>query len=625
MSTGTELYWLPKPPDWGASIRAALQPDAGPALFKELAGHQLDFIRTAQLDSAVRRRFPTGASELAPFGVLKLALLTSSTSVHLEPALRMAALRRGFGLEVYACGYGQYQQELMDPASPLHAFAPDIVLFALDARHVAGMDADAALWLPQLWRAARESFGCHVIQQTALPVYPTLLGSNEHRLAASRHTRIEAFNGALPALADEAGVDLLDLGDAVRRHGLGAWHDPVLWYKAKQEVHPTAAPLYGDMALRLIAARRGRSAKCLVMDLDNTIWGGVIGDDGLHGIVLGQGNVQGEAFAEFQRYAQDLARRGVILAVCSKNDEANALAPFAEHPEMVLKRTDIAAFAANWADKASNIRQLSKDLAIGLDAMVFVDDNPFERDLVRRELPMVAVPELPDDAAYYPACVSDAGYFDLTVITQEDRNRTALYQANAERAALQTSATDLQGYLKSLDMELEARAFDAANFQRILQLINKTNQFNLTTRRYQADELAALASDPQALSLQVRLKDRFGDNGVIAVIVAKPDEALAPGSYLIDTWLMSCRVLGRQVEQACLNVLADEAASRGARALIGTFRPSDRNQMVADHYGRLGFQPIGAAVEGERHWRLELDGFQPHPTHIALHKDIQLA
>jgi FkbH-like protein len=351
------------------------------------------------------------------------------------------------------------------------------------------------------------------------------------------------------------------------------------------------------------------------VDLDNTLWGGVIGDDGLDGIVLGQGSALGEAFVAFQEYLHQLSRRGVILAVCSKNDEANALSPFENHPEMVLKRSHFAAFVANWADKATNLRNIAQRLNIGLDSLVFVDDNPFERNLVRTELPVVAVPELPEDPAHYARCLADAGYFESARITAEDLARTEQYRANIERESLRSSVTDLSTYLESLKMEMQATPFDEIGLGRITQLINKTNQFNLTTRRYSEQEVAAIMSEPNTITLQVRLTDKLGDNGMISVVIAKPTEQ--EDELTIDTWLMSCRVLGRQVEHAVLNILADAAMRSGYRYLKGEFKPTAKNTLVKDHYEKLGFEPAGTGEAGQTSWRLSLKKFSPFPTFIA--------
>jgi FkbH-like protein len=592
-----------------------------------LANHQLDFIRTNQLDEILQRalngRIP---ADLAAKPV-QLAILSSSTTAHLHAAIRVAGLRRNLHVTIYEVNYGQYWQELTDPESGLYHFAPTTVLFTLDAHHLAagltaGMsahDADAAFdeaqaRIQECWRIAQEAFRCPVIHQTPLPVHPFLLGSNEHRLPGSKAAFIARLNAALRPMADAAGVDLLAVDDHALRDGIAAWHDPVLWYRAKQEISPSIAPLYGDLAMRIVAAKLGRSYKALVLDLDNTLWGGVIGDDGLDGIVLGQGSALGEAFIGFQSYARELSRRGVILAVCSKNDIANATEPFDKHPEMLLRQADIASFVANWSDKAANIRAIATHLNIGLDSLVFVDDNPFERSLVRQELPMVAVPEVGDDPATYAQTIADAGYFEGVAVTQEDRERTGQYQGNQLRDALKASATDLPSYLRSLDMELIWRRFDKIGLSRTTQLINKTNQFNLTTRRYSEDDVVSVMQDTRSFGLQLRLLDRFGDNGIIAIVIGKLQ---ADDDLVIDTWLMSCRVLGRQVEPTTLNLIASQAQHLGARRLIGEYLPTKKNGMVRDHYARLGFEMVETSEAGSRAV-LDLASYVPAETFITV-------
>ncbi len=414
-------------------------------------------------------------------------------------------------------------------------------------------------------------------------------------------------------MADAANVELLALDDRVARDGLAAWHNPTFWHHAKQEVTPAAAPMYGDLVGRLLAAGQGRSAKCLVLDLDNTLWGGVVGDDGLEGIVIGQGSASGEAYLAFQEYCRELARRGVILAVCSKNDEANALEPFERHPEMALKRADIACFVANWSDKAANLRQVAAELNIGLDSLVFVDDNPFERNLIRRELPMVAVPEVSEDPVSFIAAIADAGYFEALSVTEEDRERTAQYHGNRARDALRASITDMDSYLRGLEMQLVWRPFDRIGLARTVQLINKSNQFNLTTRRYTDQEVLAVMDDPAAFGLQLRLIDRFGDNGVIAIVIGRLRD---DRDLLIDTWLMSCRVLGRQVEPTTLNLIADQARRLGARRLVGDYIPTKKNGMVKDHYTKLGFAATDKTPDGGNRAVLDLAGFVPAATFI---------
>ena len=621
----TTLFWLPEIENWRPRLRA-LAHHANPwEEARALANARLDFIRTNALDETVRKAL--GAS-VPDFGTkpVRLAILGSSTLAHLHAPIRVAGLRRGIHVSTYENDYGQYQQELTDPASELHAFRPNIVLLAFDAHHLAaglsaGMaraDVDGALQdvtdrIIACWQEALKAFRCPIIQQTALPVHLSLLGNNEQRLPGSPAAFITRLNVELRKLADTHKVDLLAIDERAARDGLRAWHDPALWHRAKQEISPAAGPMYGDLVGRMIAALQGRSAKCLVLDLDNTVWGGVVGDDGLEGLVIGQGSALGEAFVAFQGYARELTQRGVILAVCSKNDEANALEPFIKHPEMVLRRGDIASFFANWSDKANNIRLVAQDLNIGLDSLVFIDDNPFERSLVRRDLPMVSVPEVGDDPTFYARTLSDAGYFESVMVTDEDRVRTVQYQGNRQREALKASVTDLGSYLRSLKMQLIWRRFDRVSFQRIVQLINKTNQFNLTTERYTDADVLAVMRDERAFGLQLRLTDRFGDNGIIAVVIGKMQDA---DDLMIDTWLMSCRVLGRQVEPTTLNLVVSRAKALGARRLTGVYKPTKKNAMVKDHYSRLGFTTTRSDADGGNLNVLNLDSFVPVETFI---------
>jgi FkbH-like protein len=622
----TDLHWLPTIADWRPRLKAlAADPATAWDSAVQLANARLNFVLTNALDETIRRILPDGPSGIATKRV-RLAVLGSATLTHLLPAIRVAGLRRGIWIDTYENDYGQYLQELSDPDSPLHEFKPTAILLALDAYHLtagvtAGLDQDAADTaltdikdrIRETWKLAREAFRCPILQQTALPVHLTVLGNNEHRLPGSRASFLIRLNQAIRAMAEDDGIDILSVEERSARDGIGKWHDVGLWHRSKQEVSPTAGPLYGDLVGRWLAAKQGRSFKCLVLDLDNTVWGGVIGDDGLEGIALGQGSPLGEAYTAFQEYVRELSRRGIILAVCSKNDEANAVEPFEKHPEMVLKRGDIASFVANWSNKADNIRAIAQELNIGLDSLVFIDDNPFERNLVRQELPMVAVPEVSDDPTGYPVALSDAGYFEGLAVTDEDRERTSQYQGNKARDALKAAVTDLPSYLRGLEMQLVWKRFDKIGLQRIVQLINKSNQFNLTTRRYTEDDVIAVMADPDAFGLQLRLTDRFGDNGIIAIIIGR---LLDNKDLSIDTWLMSCRVLGRQVEPTTLNLIAQEAAKLGAKRLVGDYIPTKKNAMVKDHYVRLGFTRIESDPAGGNRNILDLASFSPAETFI---------
>jgi FkbH-like protein len=613
------LYWLPAPPeDWRARLSAATgetDPERSWATLVALAKSKLDFVQTSRVDTALQKLFGENPPSHLTTRPVRIAVLGSSTTSHLLPSIRVAALRRGIWVKTFEADYGQYHQELEAPSAELRAFAPDLILLALDAHHltrsvpgladIADADNEAARLATRLhmfWHAAKDRLGCRVLQQTVLPVFPPLFGNNEHRMPGSRHRFITRLNAEIRQCAESAGVDLIAVDDGATRYGIDAWHNPMLWHRAKQEVSPAMTPIYGEYVARVLAARQGLSAKCLVFDLDNTLWGGVVGDDGVEGIVIGNGSAEGEAFLAVQHYGLAQARRGVILAVCSKNDEANAFEPFDRHPDMAMKRNDVACFVANWDDKATNIGEIARRLNIGVDSLVFVDDNPFERNLVRAKLPMVAVPEVPEDPALVPQCLADAGYFEGVTLTSDDVRRNEQYVQNVRREAAADSARDIDTYLRSLDMVLEWGRFDATNLPRVVQLINKTNQFNLTTRRYTEDEIRALMVDPNAVGLHFRLKDQFGDNGLIAVVIGK----MQGDSLAIDTWLMSCRVLKRRVEETTLAILAAEAKRLGALFLIGEYRPTPKNGMVRDHYRSLGFDLDGIATTGAMEWRLDL-------------------
>lgn len=621
LSAALELAWLPYFPGWDerlVKIATAADSEAWHELVA-LANARIDYATTLRLDRTLRRRFSSvpGALTTRP---LRLAILGSSTVEHLFPGIRTAALRRGLWVEIQTVEYGQYQQALLASSSSLHAFRPDVVLFIFDAPHLLGggaVNLEAVCGrVRELWQQARAAFGCQVIQQTLLPTALALLGSNEHRLTTSALHLTKRFNEWLRTQSDVDGVDLLALDDRAAVDGLLSWHDPVMWLRAKQEVTPLAAPFYGELLARMLAAQQGRSFKCLVLDLDNTLWGGVIGDDGIEGIKLGQGSAVGEAHLAVQRYAMELSRRGIILAVCSKNDEEIALSAFEHHPEMLLRRSDIACFIANWEDKATNLRRIASSLNLGLDSLVLLDDSPFERSLVRGALPMVAVPELPEDPALYPRRLADAGYFETVSITDDDLLRSRQYQAGVERETMRTSAADLQSYLAGLQMELFWGNFNRIALQRIVQLINKTNQFNLTTRRYTAAEVQALMSDPLVFTLQLRLVDCYGDNGIISVIIGR----LVGDVVELDTWLMSCRVLGRDVEKAALNIVVEQARQLGGKFLRGIYRPTEKNEIVRGHYAALGFHPDQTSTTDEYCWTLPLDGCVQHDICIKIQK-----
>jgi FkbH-like protein len=550
----------------------------------------------------------------------KIGLLGTMTTEQLADLLDLHLYAGGVGAEFYRADYGTIHQEIFDPNSGLKQFQPDIILILTswrdlqhapeltDSRDVVSekVGRELASWT-SLWKVAQERFACQIIQSNFAPPPWRTLGNLESRHPAGLYRYISLVNRAL---ADHAPhqVTLLDVEALSAAHGRWDWSDDRFFHQAKLPCSPEHLVDYAHSVAALIVAQLGLGRKCLVLDLDNTLWGGVIGDDGLGGIRIGQGNPEAEAFAAFQLYVKRLRERGVILAVCSKNDEHTAREVFEKHSEMILRLEDISCFVANWDDKAANLARIAERLNIGLNSLVFVDDNPAERSIVRQFQPAVAVPEMPDNPAYYIRALDRHRYFEPLSISGEDLKRTQFYRADTERQALETSAADLDSFLRSLDMRAHIEAVTAETLERTVQLINRSNQFNLTTRRYTNAEVLTLMADPHWITLTVTLRDRFGDNGLISVLFAQA----ADDTLLIDTWLMSCRVLKRGVERLLLNRLVSEGRARGTSRIRGEYIPSAKNGLVRDHYAALGFAAVPGPIDAHGYWELPIgNAWQP--------------
>ena len=617
-----QLAWLPAAPaDFNQRCRALVDDavagvpaSAFGVRVRALANHGLDENQLNRLARQMARGAEQGLS-LVPLVPFRLGIVSNATTHFLVPPLVATAARYGIALECVEADYGQAMQSALAPDSAIRQAGCDAVLLALDVRGlplrpVAGDAAaaqavvEAALAQLNIMREGLHDGGVPVciLQTLASPVDLTF-GSLDYAVDGTMRQLVDASNRAIARSLQGSSDLLLDVARLAETVGLDAWHDERLWNMAKLPFASDFLPLYADHVCRLIAALRGRSRKCLVLDLDNTVWGGVVGDDGVEGIVIGQGDATGEAHLQVQRTALMLRERGVVLAVSSKNNDDTAREPFRRHPEMLLREEHIAVFQANWNDKATNLQAIAAELSLGVGSLVFLDDNPVERALVRRMLPEVAVPELPDDPALYARTLLAAGYFEAIAFSSEDRQRAGYYQDNARRATLAKQTGDLGAYLASLNMRLTLQPFDATGRSRIAQLINKSNQFNLTTRRYTEADVAALRDDPSAFTLQLRLEDTFGDNGMISVLICRRER----DDWAIDTWLMSCRVLGRHVEQAVLQELAAQARLRGIRNLRGTYLPTEKNKLVEDHYAKLGFTLVQRSPDGRTDWLLPVD------------------
>jgi FkbH-like protein len=578
---------------------------------------RLDLNQLSSLARIIRAR-KEHISGIDAASSFRLTVLGNYTTHYLSDALVGSAPRHGLVIDVIETPYDQMAQEVFNPESVLRRSKPDAVLIAIDHRQLGItenlVEADSARavvarateLLRSLVEQIRSTMAVPCILQSLPQPNGGWTGSFDALYPGSVRGQVAAINQGIRDLCVETRSPLLDAEFLAASIGLARWHDANLWYSAKVAQSLDFVPHLAEHLAKVIAAMRGKSRKCLVLDLDNTLWGGVIGDDGMEGIDLANGSPLGEAFRAVQSYALACRQRGIVLAVCSKNEEANAREPFRSHPDMLLREEHIAVFVANWIDKASNLRTIAETLNIGLDALVFVDDNPAERARVRQMLPDVAVPELPEDPACYAETLAAASYFEALTISEDDRLRADFYRNNAVRSAEMRKLGSIDEYLASLEMECALSPFDEVGRARISQLINKSNQFNLTTRRYTEVQVAEIEHDPDAFHLQVRLVDKFGDNGMISVVIFKK----AGLEWLCDTWLMSCRVLGRRVEEAILQTVVTQARERGAEALVGRYIPSAKNAMVAEHFGKLGFSLTKREPDGGSLWRLALAEYQ---------------
>ncbi len=602
----TDLAWLPRPPaDFPAQCKAALASEKPGAQLRALSSYGLNESQLNQLAKTIRKAQEEKIA-LTPLTPLRLGVISNATTHFIIPALIATAPRYGIALECIEGNFDQAMQESLASDSAINAAKSDAVLVALDYRglrlRAAPGDshaeqetlAAANAYLNTMRAGIKAGSNAVCILQTLARPLESHFGNFDLALPGTLRRLIDGFNQTLAESVGGSEDLLFDVAHLAESVGLADWHDPALWSMAKLPFASIFLPLYADHVCRILGALRGKSRRCLILDLDNTLWGGIIGDDGLEGIVIGQGDPVGEAYLQVQQAALTLRDRGIVLAVSSKNDDAMARLPFQQHPEMQLREDHIAVFQANWNDKATNIQAIAETLSLGLDSIVFLDNDPVERGLVRTLLPQVAVPELPSDPALYARTLLAGGYFEAIAFSEEDRKRADFYSNNAQRVALQKQAGDVGAYLASLNMVMTVQPFDEVGRVRITQLINKSNQYNLTTRRYTEAQVAQVQHDPDYFALQVRLSDNFGDNGMIGVIICRRTGS----DWEIDTWLMSCRVLGRKVEHAVLQEIILAARQRGIEKLIGIFCPSERNQLAADHYSKLGFSEYERRADG---------------------------
>jgi FkbH-like protein len=561
------------------------------------------------------------AARLDHLPSVRIAFVAGVTLDHFVDALRYWVLQNGLRLESLIVPFGTGRQQIKDSDSDLYRFKPDIVWFFShpnDLRLDPGVfvdDADgerivttALTTVHDDAATVAERNGGWVVANNLPAAADRVFGNLEGAVHGTSAGIVRRYNDSLAQALPTASV-VFDIAHVAASFGLERWEDERLWCHSK---HPFSLAANGRVAFaaaRLVSAARGGARKCVVVDLDNTIWGGVVGDDGIDGLTLGVDNgAVGEAFVRFQRWLKALSARGIAVAVCSKNDPQIAREAFARHPGMVLTLDDVAVFRANWENKADNIRAIARELNIGLDAVVFVDDNPAERALVRAELPQVAVPEMPEDPAAFIATLSAGKWFETIGVSNEDRQRTASFRANSARAEAESSATDLPTYLRGLSMHAHWGAVNDATFQRVVQLINKTNQFHPTTTRYTAQDVQRMADSDGFWVGHFSLADRFGDNGIIAVAILRFEDRTAH----IDTWAMSCRVFARTMEQFTFANLARVARARGCTRIVGAYQRTAKNGVVAELYPSLGGTSIDVTDAGASRWEFRLD--QDLPT-----------
>ncbi|MDR1385733.1 MAG: HAD-IIIC family phosphatase [Planctomycetaceae bacterium] len=544
---------------------------------------------------------------------VRLAVLGSATTSFLTPVLKAAALAKDIRLEVYEGAYRNYTQEILNLQSNLYSFNPDVIILLTESHdfpaspQISLNEADTyASQIRGLWKHLQENSGCHIIQ-TGLE-YPDAAswGSLEDTLPDGRRRQIDNVNQQLSESLPNA-VSFLNV-NAIASQCESCWTSPREWQIAKQYPSSTATPLFADSLVAQIAAAFGMSKKMLILDLDNTCWGGVIGEDGLAGIKLGSASAAGESFLELQRYAKDLKNRGVLLAVCSKNNERDALLPFEQHDEMILKKEDFVVFKANWNNKASNIRDIAREANLGLDSFVFLDDNPAERILVRNELPEVAVPEFGQAHHLMLQALKRGMYFETLALTDEDKNRHQSYVSRQKLQNAAESPADLTHFLKNLKMKCYHGAVNESSLLRVAQLINKTNQFNLTTRRYTQQQVNEMMNGENWWCHWFRLDDSQQCHGIVGVLLVRKQQE----TWIIDSWLISCRVIGRRLESLMFKVLRNAAKKAGCSQILGEYIPTEKNGLVKTLYSKLGF----SSMQEENHYIYSFNQIDSPPLSV---------
>ncbi len=556
-------------------------------------------------------------------GSPRIALVGDTATQFLATALRGEAISRGYDVNLFEAEYNQVERQFLDPTSELYSFdAGFVVLF--QSTHKLGEYHSMLSETEQRQLAAKRlNFIASVCRNPQLSGkklicmnYPeiedTVFGSYANQVESSLTYQVRQLNVGLMHLAQEnANLFICDIAGVQNKIGRDRMFASNVYVSTEMVLSVDALPYVASRTMDIVSALRGQFKKCLILDLDNTLWGGVIGDDGLEGIQLGHGLGIGKAFTEFQMWVKKLKQRGIIICVASKNNEETAKEPFEKHPDMVLHLDDIAVFMANWETKVDNIRAIQQILNIGFDSMVFLDDNPFERNMVRENIPGITVPELPEDPGDYLEFLYGENLFETVSYSGTDKDRTKQYQVEAQRVSLQKTFANEADFLKSLNMVSVVSGFTKFNTPRVAQLSQRSNQFNLRTIRYTEADIEALAADNNVIDLSFTLEDKFGDNGLIAVIIMKKQDE---ETLFVDTWFMSCRVLKRGMENFTLNTMVEQAKVQGYKCIVGEYLPTPKNKMVEEHYQSLGFVPVAGAPTAQ--YVLDVESYEPRECYI---------
>ena len=560
----------------------------------------------------------------------RIAVLGGSTADAVRDVLELFLLNYGIEPEFWTSEYGQYRNEALFPSQELLDFKPDIIYIHTTYRNIDSFPAlsdtsrDGASALTdsvygqfrEIWEKLYDTFGCPIIQNNfELPPF-RLLGNSDCTDPRGRVSFVNRLNSAFSEYADlHDFLHICDINYVSACFGLDKWHDGTQWYMYKYAFPMQAVPYIAANLAAIIKAMFGRNKKVLTLDLDNTLWGGVVGDDGVEGIRIGKDLPSGQVYSEFQEYVKLHKDMGVLLTVCSKNDEENALAGL-DHPDSTLHPDDFTVIKANWDNKDENIKQTADLLSLLPESFVFADDNPAERQIVRDRVKGAAVPEM-DGAENYIRILDRNRYFEVVgKLTDDDLHRNEMYKANAQRAQAMSDIADYGEYLDSLEMKAEIKPFEPLYIARIAQLTNKSNQFNVTTRRYTEGEISNISRDPAYITLYGRLADKYGDNGVVSVVIGN----IKGFELHIDLWIMSCRVLKRDMELAMLDTLVGAAKEKGIDTLVGYYYPTAKNAMVKELFGRFGFDKVSEDENGSTVWRLSVGGYENKNSHIGVNK-----